>query len=1284
MAENKKRSQKCLLVGLGGSGGKVITKLYERLIRERGENFDSDVTCVAIDTDQDELNKLAQLGVKKVPIGGSGTVGDMFNLLGGDVDEWCPNTRTEGNFFDSVVYNGASQCRLKSRLCFANFLKDDNNALVQVLEEFLTVSATSETVEEAPPMVYIVSSIAGGTGSGIFVQTALYIKKFFRKYNMKPLVYGLFACPDLYKEKVGDEMPNLYANAYAVVRELNAFNMICGDETNAAYGGKLDLDIEISTQCEGRLFEKNSRGRYGDKPYDVLYFVDRVNSMSKILGGLEKYYEEMANIAYSHLYVVELAGKVASGTSNQMHNQSLAPLAIYGSAGAASMVYPCDAIYSYIASKAIAQSVSSEWTELDRSWANYLAAKTADAKATGRTSYTPALNERAERFLEDFKKLSDNQRVNAGKLAFLAPMVQRGDSSSAEALIATIESVAQEEIKADKRFGEARSECGIAKPGDTKAAIINTINQASGDEDADNLFSVIRDIDAKLAEYCKKGLRYANDMSISFANRIYCDDKNLLGTYDKDKCSVVNGLLINGLTGDWVHPIAARYSLYEFSILLDAKVKELFGSIDTPNDDQEDFYNYLVDERVKSQKNALNPDDDDEGQAMSNAAILKYVYGRMFGKRKAKLGVEQYFEQLDATLKGIEECFANALLYFSISRVRNRIKALIGEYEFFFDNIDQFLKMAEGAVATGETKHDNGKGAVYICASAEAKQGMYENVRGGINLQDGPTIGSIGKSLFTAMREKSALKASGKSVSHQNELKGISGFFSIVSDMVKAEITKNPHIQPQVEMNVFEAIKKEYELTYPDAVDDIAQYSDNPGAKIRVDQFVAEKMAALTKMAAPYLMYDVEDHYSGMFDPEDSKAVQKAKRNMAKSYRFLAHCDEVTDAIVNMTGTDGSVSNAVDEFYSSISTALSKSKEGQTIPLSYVNSDTVDRYTILCYSTVDCLQPYQIHAFDELKGGVYYKHYAKRIEDMQEVKRYSLTPHLDKRWHKHGTMPYINVAKEMDCRYDLAKAFLFALCYGFIGFVQDGSDTRLVFQGENGREAMIYNGRFIPVNKLNRAMYWMADKEALVEKFAYLFDKEIDKEIEKLSKYTDTVGSYKTAINNYARILNQMKRNIFRNLDAKKTTKKEADSVLTFAWKLHLAEENEQDKDYAELLVQTLCQIVKKYAKAPYNREDIEDRVEGSMAYENYMDVGSHVISSFLEDFAASVGKKLKVEKDPEAAEERRRKNSFGRDDSDLVFETGNLSVKNADEETLQKNASYDWVRSLLDNAFKI
>ncbi len=1293
--------RKYLLVGLGGSGGKVIAKLYERLIRERGEGFKSNVACVAIDTDQDELNELAQLGVKKVCISGSGNVGQVFNLLGDDVAEWCPNTANEGNFFSSQVFNGASQCRLKSRLCFSNFLKDQNNALAQVLEEFLEVSPTDESATEAPPMVYIVSSIAGGTGSGIFIQTAFYIKKFFQKYDLNASVYGLFACPDLYKNVVNpQQLPSLYANAYAVVRELNAFNLICGNETTTAYGGKLELDIEISTACEGKLFEKDAKGRYGDKPYDVLYFIDRVNSLSKILGGLDKYYEAMANIAYSHLYI-EISGEVLSGESNEMHARSISPCAIYGSAGAATLRYPFEDMVRYFANRSIHESFDAVWTELDRMWEHHLAAKDADARAAGRPEYVPEPDERSDHFISDFMRLTENKGITPSKLSFLAPMVERGGAPAVDALFTSITAAAKKELKDDSRFKKAMEVCGLNDIEGTAQDLNALIDSMSIADDETDMFSLISDIDKNLEEYCKKGLGYAVDLAISFSNKIFCDDKNLQDTYDLESFGLVKGLLFNVEQGEWVHPVAARYMLYQFLKKLKSNMASLIAEVDTPNDDTEDFYNYLVNECVGAQRFALSPDND----PMPNAEILQHLYGRLFGKKAAKRGVNTYFEELEENLELINEGFVNALLYFSYARVRVRVEALIHEYEFFFDNINEFIKKAKGAAATCETMHENSKGIVYVCAGADVKKALYEKGGRHINMQTGDAASSIGQSLFRAMREKAARKSRGEKMTHSKELRGVEEFFHTVSDMVAHSILNNSELLGTVQMNAFQAILCEYALTYPQYAEDEANYSRDDAAKNRIDQFVVKKLAGLTKMAAPFLMYDVEDSYSGMFKGTDENGLEVEKPKVANSYRFITHNADVDRSIRSLVGAVDGEGGVIERFYRGQASELPKSKESQTIHIDYVRSQVVDPYSILCYSTVHCLQPYQIHAFDEIRGGVYYKYYSQRIAEMQSVQRYSMTPHLDKRWHKHGVMPYINVAKEVERRYDLAKAFLYALCYGKVGFKKEGSESKLVFQDANlGRESelIFYKGRSIPANKVNRAMNWFADQEDLIEYYSVLFDQAVDAEVEKLSKYSDTLGGYKNGINNYGRILNQMKRNIFRNLDApkkteepkkaaakkstKKETGKELNSILTFAWKLHLAEENELDKDYAELLVQTLCEVIKKYAMAPYNREDIENRDKGSDSYRNYLEVGRHVSASFLQDFAESVGKKIGLrEETAEEADARRRRNSFGRDDSDLSDETVNLDVKaasGANEEAILKNKSYEWVCALMDNAF--
>jgi hypothetical protein len=673
------------------------------------------------------------------------------------------------------------------------------------------------------------------------------------------------------------------------------------------------------------------------------------------------------------------------------------------------------------------------------------------------------------------------------------------------------------------------------------------------------------------------------------------------------------------------------------------------------------------------------------------------MYGKFFGKKRAKLGVETYFEELQENLELINGGFVNALLYFSYFRVRARVDALIKEYEFFFDNIQRFIKKAKGAVAAGESMHDNSRGIVYVCAGAEVKRALYQKAGRYFNMQTGAAASSVGEGLFQAMRGKSAKKSRGEKFNHNMELRGVEDFFNTVSGLVYESAMQNTEILGAVQMNAFEAILCEYALTYPEYEQDEANYSGDDAAKNRIDQFIVKKLAGLTKMAAPFLMYDVEDPYSGMFAGTDEAGNKVEKKKVANSYRFITHNVDVDRSIRALVGAVDGEGGVIERFYRDQATELPKSKDSKTIYIDYVKSRAVDPYSILCYSTVHCLQPYQIHAFDELHDGVYFKHYAQRIAEMQSVQRYSMTPHLDKRWHKHGTMPYINVAKEVERRYDLAKAFLYALCYGKICYKKDGSDSRLVFRDANldrDTELIFYKGRSIPANKINRAMNWFANQEELIESYAALFDQAVEAEIEKLSKYSDTLGGYKNGIHNYARILNQMKRNILRDADVtkkpnetgKKAKKDELNSILTFAWKLHLAEENEIDKDYAELLVQTLCEIIKKYAKAPYNCEDIEQKDMGSESYQNYLEVGRHVSASFLEDFAESIGKKLGLkEETAEEADARRRKNSFGRDDSDLTDESGKVEVKaaaGANEEAILKNKSYDWVRAMIENAF--
>ena len=972
------------LIGLGGSGGKIIANLYGRLLNEMGPGFGNDVVGVAIDTDQDELNRLSQLGVRKICLSGNGTVGDYYNRLGDDVGEWCPNTTNEGVFFGSDLFNGASQCRFKSRLCLASFLKDDNNDLSKILEEAL-LAGNSDGSTSAPPKVLIASSIAGGTGSGIFIQVALYIKQFFLKRGIKPVIHGLFACPDLYADVVPqNDLPNIYANAYAVVRELNAINLIAGDETTAAYGGMVDINMEISTSCEGKLFEKSIEGRYGEKPYDIMYFIDKYNYLSRVRGGLNDYYKAMADIAFAHFYT-EISGVVMTDESNEMDGHSIAPNAIYASSGAAEIKYPYADILKYIASRSIQDSFNDVWTEIDEKWRDKVEAKDASARERGLPAYVPEAGERARDFIENFGKLANPESLEATAFSFLYPMVMSGKISKVDAYMDAVRAEAEKRIAGDKRFDDAKTRYGVDNIESAQSSVLGKIDDyfSSGDSEegsTEAVFDIIAEIDSSLASYCKEGIKYALDEARNFANDVFSDNKALWKYSDNSDIGVVNGLLYDAAKKEWVHPVAARYLLYSLTMKIREEMDSIMGTVgDTPKDDSADFCDYM--ERAISDKitGVLNVE---EGASLTNVDVLTTTIKKLFyPKAKTKAAVSDYFTELSGMLDTANSIFVDALVYFTYSIVANKLNALAAEYENFFENIGDFMRRAATTSTMLEVVHDESNEAQFVCASANIKRRMYDEVGRSLASQTGPTASNISHALFSVMRQNVAAR-NARYEEDAVEL-GIEAFFERVMEIVAESTETLPEVSGKINKNIFDAMLYEYALTYPEFAGDEAAYLKDDLAKNRLNEFFKAKLTVLSNMSAPMLRYDAKDSYSGMFDVKTDKGILE-KPAVNDSYKYLSQSTAVEQAIRNFCGM------GAQNFYGGFQNYLPKDTDGQTINIRYVGSNKLDKYTILCYTTVQCLQPYQIAAFDELKDGDYYKNYADRLVTMELYKKYSL------------------------------------------------------------------------------------------------------------------------------------------------------------------------------------------------------------------------------------------------------------------------------------------------------
>ena len=304
---------KKIFIGLGGSGGQIIQALY-RILKERGElKKADDVICIIIDTEREALRKITEPNLKTICISSKSTVAQTISELleeDEDIGLWCPIESYESAFHGSDLDSGASQMRIKSRLSLAKYLKDDDNMLKKIISG--TQNDVLTDASKGIPRVLIASSIAGGTGSGIFIQIALYVRKLFEDKGVSVKIDGLFACPDIYLSELSeDEQQSVKANAYAAVRELNALSLISGEGANT----NLDIDMEISSKAEGSLFVTDKDGKYSDTPYNMMYFVGKTNLMTKELSTLANYYEIMAGMAYTKMYS-EASGRLIACESN--------------------------------------------------------------------------------------------------------------------------------------------------------------------------------------------------------------------------------------------------------------------------------------------------------------------------------------------------------------------------------------------------------------------------------------------------------------------------------------------------------------------------------------------------------------------------------------------------------------------------------------------------------------------------------------------------------------------------------------------------------------------------------------------------------------------------------------------------------------------------------------------------------------------------------------------------------------------------------------------------------
>ena len=212
-----------LIIGLGGIGSDIVS-MVEQKTRKNGIDT-ANIKFLMIDTDNIALCKHKESGFngRTIRISQNVTVEACLDQNREAKEGWYPNT---GIFRHKTLTDGAGQVRSISRLALEDAIV--HKELQPLYSDIHSLHLTHHNPEGKTLRIAVVSSLAGGTGSGIILPFAVHLGDYLATtypgngYNMS----GFFMMPDIVlmnNRSSAIERISLNSNAYATIKELDAF-----------------------------------------------------------------------------------------------------------------------------------------------------------------------------------------------------------------------------------------------------------------------------------------------------------------------------------------------------------------------------------------------------------------------------------------------------------------------------------------------------------------------------------------------------------------------------------------------------------------------------------------------------------------------------------------------------------------------------------------------------------------------------------------------------------------------------------------------------------------------------------------------------------------------------------------------------------------------------------------------------------------------------------------------------------------------------------------------------
>jgi hypothetical protein len=390
-----------LVVGVGGTGCEAAERVYadaERvgLVERRM------LAVIGLDTSERDYERLALRQTNKVLISSGRRVFELLRRNPEVERDWFyPSDTLTTDLLNMQLINGAGQVRMLSRLALHDSFRHDGleHRLRAPLLQLTAVA--NQAAFKGQINVLMIGSLAGGTGCGSFLQTALALREIAEVGKIANLVVrGLFLLPDVFVNGAGmtkDQIVNVCANGAAALRELNAI-------TQATVG---NLNIE-SINCEfmpGRFLKQ------GQTPFEVITLIDFEMRNGQTLGSsLASYKELLYRAAFTQLFLPlgqEIDDRSVNSVQQKLSGVTLNSPNSYASVGIFSIVYPEAAILEHLTTRFASGLLEGDWLVLDRKYRQRLDLYDL-RRRSGDGSVRPP--HRGESYIEDLQALARERR----------------------------------------------------------------------------------------------------------------------------------------------------------------------------------------------------------------------------------------------------------------------------------------------------------------------------------------------------------------------------------------------------------------------------------------------------------------------------------------------------------------------------------------------------------------------------------------------------------------------------------------------------------------------------------------------------------------------------------------------------------------------------------------------------------------------------------------------------------------------------------------------------------